>query len=120
MADLQSSQSQLLEAPPSNGTNGKNGKHSPGKDSIYFKVAIPKSIIKRDGRIASFDQTLIQNALERCFGSLDQAPKTPIEDITHQIVNVVAAKYDLPTVEGVQDSVEMVLQAAGEYRLLRR
>jgi ribonucleoside-triphosphate reductase (thioredoxin) len=28
---------------------------------------------------------------------------------------VVAARYDLPTVEGVQDIVETVLQAAGEY-----
>ncbi len=36
------------------------------------------------------------------------------------MANVVAAKYDLPTVEGVQDIVEMVLQAAGEFEAAKR
>ncbi|MBK6328330.1 MAG: recombinase [Chloroflexi bacterium] len=98
-----------------NGKNGTNGSKSMGAESIYFKVAIPKQIIKRDGRIVSFDAGRIQVALERCFSSLANPPKTSVEDLTQQVVNVVAAKYDLPTVEGVQDIVEMALQAAGEY-----
>ncbi len=98
-----------------NGKNGKNGSPTHHSESIYFKVSIPKQIIKRDGRIVSFDPERIENALERCFTSLDITPKTSIEAITRQVVNVVAAKYDLPTVEGVQDIVEMVLQASGEY-----
>ena len=53
--------------------------------------------------------------MRRCYGSLENEPKTPVTEINRQVVNVVAAKYDLPTVEGVQDIVEMVLQAAGEY-----
>jgi len=114
MSEQQPTQS-ILDTSKKNGINGKNGKHALAADSLYFKVAIPKSIVKRDGRIMPFDSQLIQNALERCFTSLSQEPKTPIEDITHQVVNVVAAKFDLPTVEGVQDIVEMVLQAAGEY-----
>ena len=117
----QQSQSNVLvkpngSAPGTNGSNGKNGNGAHlSADSIYFKVAVPQSIVKRDGRIAPFDMSLIENALTRCFASLDIEPKTPVADITHQVVNVVAAKYDLPTVEGVQDIVEMVLQAAGEY-----
>jgi len=96
--------------------NGKNGIAKPlNESSIYFKVAVPKSIVKRDGRLVPFEMDRIENALERCFASLDIEPKTPVHDITIQVVNVVAAKYDLPTVEGVQDIVEMVLQAAGEY-----
>ncbi len=117
MSDMQNVQVQALKkaAPPKNGNNGKNGKHELGANSIYFKVAVPTSIVKRDGRIVPFNDQLIHNALERCFASLGQEPKTSLDHITHQVVNVVAAKFDLPTVEGVQDIVEIVLQAAGEY-----
>ena len=105
-----------VESQEKSGSNGKNGSGAHlSESSIYFKVAVPKSIVKRDGRIAPFDMDRIENALERCFASLDIEPQTAVADITHQVVNVVAAKYDLPTVEGVQDIVEMVLQAAGEY-----
>lgn len=85
------------------------------EDSIYFKVAMPKSIVKRDGRIVPFNHELIANAMKKCFDSIEQEPKTNIEELTKRTINVVSAKYDLPTVEGVQDIVEMVLQAAGEY-----
>ncbi len=121
MAEQQNTQEKVLanpngSTPSANGSNGKNGKVTHlDEGSIYFKVAIPQSIVKRDGRIVPFKMELIENALERCFTTLDIEPKTPVHEITHQVVNVVAAKYDLPTVEGVQDIVEMVLQAAGEY-----
>ncbi|NKQ34994.1 MAG: hypothetical protein HF973_05180 [Chloroflexi bacterium] len=95
--------------------SGQNGKVDLTSDSIYFKVSVPKSVVKRDGRIVPFDADRIEHALDRCFASLDVHPQTPVPELTHQIVNVVAAKYDLPTVEGIQDIVEMVLQAAGEY-----
>lgn len=103
-------------------TNGSGGQDTKAHnaDSIYFKVSVPKSIVKRDGRIVPFDADLIANAMKKCFASLGQAPQTPIEELTHQAVNVVAAKYDLPTVEGVQDIVEMVLQAAGEYEAAKQ
>lgn len=121
MSEKQQTQKNVLvtangSTPGANGSNGKNGNGSHlNESSIYFKVAIPQSIVKRDGRIAPFDSERIENALAKCFVSLDVEPKTPVHDITHQVVNVVAAKFDLPTVEGVQDIVEMVLQAAGEY-----
>ncbi|WP_420629927.1 ATP cone domain-containing protein [Candidatus Leptofilum sp.] len=114
MSDQEQTQENVLVK--SNGSNHKNGNGTHlNEDSIYFKVAVPKSIVKRDGRITPFETERIENALERCFASLDVEPKTPVKEITHRVVNVVAAKYDLPTVEGVQDIVEMVLQAAGEY-----
>ena len=95
-------------------TNG-SGPHNYKPDSIYFKVKTPEQIVKRDGRIVDFDLTRIENALRRCYASLGSVPEAPVEEITRQVANVVSAKYDLPTVEGVQDIVEMVLQAAGEY-----
>lgn len=93
-------------------SHSKNGY---SQDSIYFKVKIPDQIVKRDGRIVPFEVELIEKALQRCFRSLDKEPQTSVSEITKQVVNVVSAKYDLPSVEGVQDIVEMVLQAAGEY-----
>ncbi|VAW31112.1 Ribonucleotide reductase of class II (coenzyme B12-dependent), partial [hydrothermal vent metagenome] len=113
MSVQQTQENLLAKKNSSNGKNG-NGSHL-SESSIYFKVALPKSIVKRDGHIAPFDVDRIENAMKKCFASLDVEPKTAVSDITHQVVNVVAAKYDLPTVEGVQDIVEMVLQAAGEY-----
>ena len=95
--------------------NGKNGAKHLEASSVYFKVAMPKQIVKRDGRIVPFQIELIENALRRCFTSIDKAPATPVTEIAHRVGNVVAAKYDFPTVESIQDIVEMVLQAAGEY-----
>ena len=75
----------------------------------------PRFVLKRDGQKLPFDESRIQNAIERCFQGLKRSSKTPISELTHQVVNVAAAKYDVPAVEQIQDIVEMVLQAAGEY-----
>ncbi|MEM7118737.1 MAG: ATP cone domain-containing protein [Chloroflexota bacterium] len=117
MSADQSSTVTILHPPKKNGNgkNGKNGKPSLSATSIYFKVKTPESIVKRDGRIVPFTTERIENALLKCYGSLETEPQTPAAEIAQRVVNVVSAKYDLPTVEGVQDIVEMVLQAAGEY-----
>ena len=113
---LMKNQPQILEKPEKRqGQNGRNGAKNFEAGSIYFKVALPKQIVKRDGRIVSFEIERIEDALRRCFVSIDREPETPVAEIAHRVGNVVAAKYDLPTVEGVQDIAELVLQAAGEY-----
>lgn len=81
----------------------------------FIPVKIPTKIVKRDGRIVDFDGKLIENAIRKCFASINRQPKTPVNLLSRQAINVVSAKFDLPSVEGVQDIVEMVLQAAGEY-----
>jgi ribonucleoside-diphosphate reductase alpha chain len=78
-------------------------------------IAIPSMIIKRDGRIVPFDIGRIESALTRCFNSLNRTPSVPVEELAQQVVNIIAAKHPAPSVEDVQDIVEMVLQAAGEY-----
>ncbi|MFA7566535.1 MAG: ATP cone domain-containing protein [Alkalispirochaeta sp.] len=75
----------------------------------------PKSITKRDGRVVPFDGKRIKRALDRCYDALERLPGTPIDEINRQVINVIAAQYPEPTVEQVQDTVEMVLQANGEY-----
>ncbi len=113
MSEKQAVASANSVKPHTNG-NGRS-KITPPSDSIYFKVEVPEQIVKRDGRIVDFETERIANALRRCYASLENEPQTPVEEIIKQVINVVAAKYDLPTVEGVQDIVEMVLQASGEY-----
>jgi ribonucleoside-diphosphate reductase alpha chain len=80
-------------------------------------LALPASIVKRDRRVVPFDTGRIEHAMERCFASLETEPRTPISELAQRVVNIMAAKSngELPTVEGVQDIVEMVLQAAGEF-----
>ena len=75
----------------------------------------PTQIVKRDGRIVPFDSNRIQNALNKCFDGIGQTPRTNTAVLTVAIISAVTAKYDLPTVEAVQDIAETVLQAHGEY-----
>lgn len=84
---------------------------------MTVSVRCPTAIVKRDGRTVPFDATRIEHALARCFASLGREPITPIDEMTRRAVNIVYAKSTgwQPTVEGVQDIVEMVLQAAGEF-----
>ncbi len=80
-------------------------------------IVLPETIVKRDGRVVPFDLERIENAMRLCFASLGRTPRTPIEELARRTVNIIAAQTNgsLPTVEGVQDIVEMVLQAAGEF-----
>jgi ribonucleoside-diphosphate reductase alpha chain len=79
------------------------------------QINVPETIIKRDGRVVAFDTDRIETALKRCFNSLSRRPVISTYELTRQVVNIVAAKYEQPTVEQIQDIVEMVLLAAGEY-----
>ena len=102
----------------SNGhTNGHSHQTLEGVNTARAGLKIPAAIVKRDGRIVEFDIGRIENALTRCFASLDHTPETPISELAQRVVNIIAAKSQgqHPTVEGVQDIVEMVLQASGEF-----
>ena len=80
-----------------------------------LKVRIPETVIKRDGRRMEFDQSKIKYAIERCFASFQREPNVPLEELVIQVVNLVSIKYPNPHVEQIQDAVETVLQAVGEY-----
>ncbi len=100
----------MIEATSTNSNGHTNGKSAPAKP-----IKMPKQIIKRDGRIVEFDIEFIENAISKCFASIDRTPVVSVNELSLQAANVVAAKYDVPPVEEVQDIVEMVLQANGEY-----
>lgn len=75
-------------------------------------IAPPQTIVKRDGRVVPFDPQRIDNAIIKCFNGLG---KKPLYGLSQQVVNILAAQNQNPTVEDVQDIVEMVLQSIGEY-----
>lgn len=78
-------------------------------------VEIPRTIIKRDGRTVPFEVGKIEKAISACFEDLGKVPVTTVEELAKRVINIIGAKYAKPTVEQVQDVVELVLQAAGEF-----
>lgn len=92
-----------------------NGTTDSTKSRKEVKVKTPNNIVKRDGRVVAFEFTRIEEAIEKCFKGLNTKPVISAHELTTQVVNIVSAKYQQPSVEVVQDIVEMVLQANGEY-----
>lgn len=80
-----------------------------------MKVEIPKTILKRDGRVVPFEINKIEKAMMACFEDLGKEPMAPVGELAKRVVNIIGVKYPKPTVEQVQDAVELVLQAAGEF-----
>ncbi len=80
-----------------------------------LRLSGPLQIVKRDGRIVEFDSGKIKEAMRKCFADLGTSPGTTLAELTERVVNIAAAKYEQPTVEQIQDIVEIVLQAAGEF-----
>ncbi len=92
-------------------------------DTPHDDLAIvpPTTITKRDGREVEFEVGRIENALTRCFASFGRRPHTHVAELAQRVVNIIAAKHTgRPSVEEVQDTVEMVLQAAGEFEAAKR
>jgi ribonucleoside-triphosphate reductase (thioredoxin) len=79
------------------------------------EVALPTTISKRDGRVVAFEPGRIERAIARCFAALGREPYTPIAELALRVVNIMSARPGQPSVEAVQDAVELTLQAAGEF-----
>ena len=107
----------------SNGGNGHlSGIRRTGDGFLFDQSGINKltTIVKRDGRVVEFDVSRIERAIERCFESFGKVSGVGVSELALRVVNVIAAKYSQPTVENVQDAVEVVLQAAGEFEAAKR
>ncbi len=90
-------------------------KNSKKKVVEELKPEIPKTIVKRDGRVMPFEVAKIEKAIKSCFEDIEKVPSTPIEELAKRVINIIGVKYTKPTVEQVQDAVELVLQGAGEF-----
>src|SRR5947207_2008579 len=103
---------------PQHGSNGNGNGHA----KVEVNVIPPTSVVKRDGRTVPFEVGRIESALSRCFAGFDRTPSTSVQELARRVVNIIAAMANgtPPTVEEVQDIVEMVLQAAGEFEAAKR
>lgn len=84
------------------------------------KLALPETIVKRDGRVVAFEIERIEDAIARCFASFNRVPSTSPQELARRVVNIIMARGSDITVENIQDNVEMVLQAAGEFEAAKR
>lgn len=77
-------------------------------------ISVVPQIEKRDGRVVAFDFDKIAGAIWKAMASTEEGTKEDAELVAHQVSGELARfakKYKnfLPTVEGMQDSVEKYL-----------
>lgn len=79
---------------------------------------MPEKIIKRDGRVVSFDQERIINAIFKAAKAVGGADRRTAGMLSQEVVAVLNEKYHdtLPSVEDVQDLVEKILIENGHAK----
>ncbi len=73
-------------------------------------------IRKRDGRLVSFDEQKIVNAVYRAMSAAGQHDLEKAQNVAHRVHNILKAIYkgdQIPVVENVQDVVETTLMDSG-------
>jgi anaerobic ribonucleoside-triphosphate reductase len=76
-----------------------------------------KGVEKRDGSVVPFDRTKIVDAVDKAMRSAQEGSRAEAEKVAGLVcddIGVIAKKYKnfIPTVEGIQDSVEKELVVA--------
>jgi ribonucleoside-triphosphate reductase len=78
------------------------------------------NIVKRDGRIESFDAFKIHNAVRKCCERLGLYRHELPSNVANAVTAIVDGKFNgQVTVEQVQDLVEQQLMAQGEYEIAK-
>lgn len=77
-----------------------------------------RQIKKRDGRIESFDQEKIKNAIWKAAEAVGGTNEAIAEDLADQVVEIISERYTdaIPEVEDIQDAVEKVLIENGHAK----
>lgn len=77
-----------------------------------------RQIKKRDGRIESFDQQKIKNAIWKAAKAVGGTNEAIAEDLADQVVDMVSDRFTdaVPEVEDIQDAVEKVLIENGHAK----
>jgi ribonucleoside-diphosphate reductase alpha chain len=84
-------------------------------------LSLPDEIVKRDGSVVPFNLDRVRRAVQMCYDSLGAPPQTKLTSIVTAVGNTIASKFigETPTVEAVQDIVEMALLSYGEFEAAR-
>lgn len=74
-------------------------------------------VVKRNGSTVPFDANRIERAISQCYANEGLEVIWSADDVTQRVAQVVASKFrgETPTVEQVQDTVELTLLTMGEY-----
>ncbi|MBI5358134.1 recombinase [Candidatus Amesbacteria bacterium] len=88
---------------------------SNGHSKKTFEIIPPTFVIKRDGTQSSYSFEKIETAIVKCFATLEILPKITAYELAKQVENILASKKKAPNIEEIQDLVETVLQASGEF-----
>ena len=83
------------------------------KETLRYREMIPQ-VEKRDGRLVPFDFDKISSAIRKAMAAAEEGSQDDANLVAHQVAGELgrfAKKYKgfLPTVEGMQDSVEKYL-----------
>lgn len=84
-------------------------------------VSQPRSVVKRDGRVAPFDPAKIWSAIARAGQATGEFDETLAGRLTGQVVKILAYKYqgNAPQIEAIQDVVEQVLVSNDFFKTAR-
>lgn len=84
-------------------------------------LTLPTQIVKRDGSQVPFDIKRIARAIGACLDALPEPASWSKAQLTEAVANAVAARFTttVPTVEEIQDLVEVTLLAHGEIEAAR-
>ncbi len=83
------------------------------KETLRYRAMVPQ-IEKRDGRVVAFDFGRVAKAIQKAMAAAEEGNEDDASLVAHQVAGELARfakKYKnfLPTVEGIQDSVEKYL-----------
>lgn len=80
-------------------------------------LKLPDRVIKRNGAVVAFDPNRIERAIAQCYANEGIEVIFSAGDVTQRVAQVVASKFrgETPTVEQIQDAVEVTLLTMGEY-----
>lgn len=80
-------------------------------------LALPGKVQKRNGATVEFDVNRIERAIAACYANEGIETVFSPADITQRVVQVLASKYadTVPSVEQIQDAVELTLLTLGEH-----
>jgi ribonucleoside-triphosphate reductase len=94
--------------------------HDPSGDCLS-RLALPSSIVKRDGMSAPFDLDRIRSAIARAGQATGAFDNDEACRLTHDVAHAISARFAAaaPQVEQVQDIVERVLIEAGHAATAR-
>ncbi len=81
-----------------------------------------KKVIKRNGEIVDFDEKRIYNAIRHAARNVGKNDEKIVEKATKMVVNLLEKSFDdkeYPTVEQIQDYVEVALMKIGEIEMAK-